>query len=53
MDIIRITDETTLEQIDHELSRLAIWRHENPQAEDRFNAVLEERHARTVADRDG
>lgn len=48
MNTIRITDDTTLQQIDHELARLAIWRNESPEAEERFNAVLDERHARTA-----
>lgn len=48
MNIIRITDDTTLEQIDTELARLAIWRDSSPEAEERFNAVLDERHARAV-----
>lgn len=45
--ILRVTDETTVDELDQHLARLAIWRHESVEAEAQFNAMLEERFVRT------
>lgn len=47
-DPILIRDDTPLDEIDQALRELAVWRHAGAEAEARFNAVLEERFARTA-----
>lgn len=42
-DAIVIRDDDTLADLDANLARLAIWRHESPEAEARFEALLDER----------
>ena len=49
--IVRITDDTTLEQLDCELARLAPRRHRSVADAERFEAVLETRWERTCAPR--